>query len=216
MILDLFCGAGGAAMGYHRAFPVAEIVGVDINPQPRYPFTFVQADAMTYPLDGFDFIHASPPCQSYSAMSACRPGLADSYPDLLDATRGRLTASGVPWAIENVATAPLAGADDLFGTYGVTLCGRMFGLRLYRHRRFETSFSVTQPDCSHVTPASKAGHWRPGTIISVSGNCSPIAIARAAMGIDWMNRDELSESIPPAYTEHIGHALAAHLMERAA
>ena len=206
-ILDLFCGAGGAAMGYHLAFPDAEIVGVDINPQPNYPFTFVQADAMTYPLDGFDFIHASPPCQRHSQMSQCRPGLADKYPDLIAATRERLDANGAPYVIENVPGAPLIDP--------VELCGQMFGLRLYRHRLFECSFPVPLTmHPPHTIPASKAGHWKPGTIMSVAGHVSPMSEARAAMGIDWMTRDELSESIPPAFTRYIGECFAG--LERAA
>lgn len=199
-ILDLFCGAGGAAMGYHRAFPDAEIVGVDINPQPRYPFEFVQGDAATYPLDGFDLIHASPPCQRFSAMTACRPGLGEEYPNLIAPIRDRLVASGAPWAIENVPGSPLVNP--------ITLCGHMFGLRLYRHRLFEVSFPLwAPPHLRHEVPASRAGHWRPGTIMSVAGHVSPIAEAKRAMGIDWMNRDELGEAIPPAYTEWIGRQL---------
>jgi DNA (cytosine-5)-methyltransferase 1 len=211
-ILDLFCGAGGASMGYRLAFPRAEIVGVDISPQPHYPFDFVQHDALDFPVENFDFVHASPPCQHYSAMSACRTGLADAYPDLIEPTRDVLECSLIPYVMENVVGAPVAGADDLFGIYGVTLCGTMFGLALYRHRLFESSFPIIAPEHPwHQVPASAAGHWRPGTIISVSGNCSPIALAREAMGIDWMNRDELSEAIPPAYTEFIGKQLLSHL-----
>jgi len=206
-ILDLFCGAGGAAMGYHRAG--FTVVGVDINPMPRYPFEFIQADAMSFPLDGFAAIHASPPCQRYSAMSTCRPGLSDEYPDYIGLTRARLQASGVPWVIENVPGSPLRSP--------VTLCGFMFGLRLYRHRLFETSFqlpAIAHPE--HTTPASKAGHWEPGTIISVAGHIAPIAEARAAMGIDWMRREELAEAIPPAYTEWVGAALMAELAQEVA
>lgn len=206
-IADLFCGAGGASMGYHRAG--FEVVGVDINPQPRYVGDeFHQADAMTFDLSGFDAIHASPPCQAFSAMSACRPGLSAEYPDLVGPIRERLQAAGVPWVIENVPGAPLSDP--------IILCGHMFGLRLYRHRLFELSgFKVEVPDHpAHVTPTSKAGHWRPGTIISVAGHCAPIAEARAAMGIDWMPRAELAEAIPPAYTEHIGHQLMTHLERR--
>lgn len=208
-LLDLFCGAGGAAVGYHRAG--FEVVGVDINPQPNYPFEFWQYDAVLYdllPLGGFDAIHASPPCQRYSAMSNCRPGLADEYANLVGTTRLMLDRSGLPSVIENVSGAPLTWASDLFGRHGVFLCGRMFGLELYRHRLFETSFALPQPHHPrHDRPASKAGHWQPGTVISVSGNCSPITVARKAMGIDWMTRDELGEAIPPAYTEYIGRAL---------
>ena len=212
LLLDLFCGAGGAAMGYHRAG--FDVVGVDIKPQPHYPFEFHEGDALEWVftsemwLESFDVIHASPPCQAYSAMSACRPGLVDKYPMLVDETRELLRATGLPWVIENVPGSGLATATGLFGDNGLMLCGQMVGLKLYRHRHFETSGVIKQPPHpQHLTRASKAGHWKPGTIISVSGNCAPIARAREAMGIDWMNRDELSEAIPPAYTEFIGRQL---------
>jgi DNA (cytosine-5)-methyltransferase 1 len=199
-LLDLFCCAGGASMGYHRAG--FEVVGVDINPQRHYPFEFHQADAMTYPLDGFDAIHASPPCQHWSAMSTCRPGLADEYPDLIWPTRQRLIASGLPWVIENVPGSPLLSP--------VTLCGFMFGLELYRHRLFEASFPLAEPPHpEHTIPASKAGHWVPGTIMSIAGHIAPVAHARRVMGIDWMNREEMAEAIPPAYSEYVGAALMA-------
>jgi DNA (cytosine-5)-methyltransferase 1 len=223
-ILDLFCGAGGASMGYHRVFPDAEIVGVDINPQPRYPFTFVRGDALEFPLDGFDFVHASPPCQRFSSMSKCRPGLERTYLDLIAPIRTRLRepqwcrcgcnrhgrcvcakdcqehplrSAILPYVIENVVGAPLLDS--------VVLCGTMFGLELYRHRLFECSFRVPVPEHpDHVLPASRAGHWVPGTVMSVAGHVAPMAKAREVMGIDWMTRDELTESIPPVYTEWIG------------
>lgn len=214
-LLDLFCGAGGAAMGYHRAG--FEVVGVDVNEQPHYPFSSHVAHALEFLrhfpyLHTFDAFHASPPCQAYSTMSSCRPGLSDEYPKLIEAVRSMLINTGKPYVIENVVGAPLASRDDLFGFHGAELCGRMFELDLYRHRLFETSFPVTTPSHpAHITPASRAGHWRPGTVISVSDNCSPIEVARAAMGIDWMNRDELAEAIPPAYTEYIGRQLIEYL-----
>lgn len=204
-LLDLFCGAGGAAMGYHRAG--FEVVGVDIEPQPNYPFEFHQADAMTFPLRGFDVVHASPPCQRYSSMSACRPGLKRSYPDLIGPIRQRMSAVRRMYVIENVVGAPLLNP--------VLLCGQMFGLELYRHRLFEVSGDVQPPPHPiHTLLASKAGHWTPGTIISVAGHCAPMAQARKAMGIDWMRRDELTESIPPAYTEFIGRQLMAALGDK--
>lgn len=200
-LLDLFCCAGGAAMGYHRAG--FEVVGVDIAPQPNYPFEFVQADALHYLAQHwqeFDAVHASPPCQRYSAMAACRPGLAETYPDLVPPTRALLELTGLPYVIENVPRAPLR--PDLM------LCGQMVGLPLYRHRIFESNVHLWQPEHpKHVIPASKAGHWKPGTIMSISGNVSPMAHARAAMGIDWTTRAELAESIPPAYSELIGGQL---------
>jgi DNA (cytosine-5)-methyltransferase 1 len=148
----------------------------------------------------FDAIHASPPCQRYSAMSACRPGLSDEYPDLVGPTRELLKQTGLPWVIENVPGSPLNDP--------IVLCGQMFGLELYRHRLFEASLPLVAPEHpAHTMPASKAGHWTPGTVMSVAGHCAPIAKAREVMGIDWMNRAELGESIPPAYTEFIGAQL---------
>jgi DNA (cytosine-5)-methyltransferase 1 len=209
-LLDLFCCAGGAGKGYHDAG--FDVVGVDINPQKNYPFMFIQADALEFiKRNGrhFDAIHASPPCQRYSAMSACRPGLAEEYPDLVGATRDALDGTGLPYVIENVPRAPLRA--DLM------LCGRMFGRALYRHRIFESNIPLAQPDHpKHVTPGGRAGHWKPGQIISISGNCSPIGLAREVMGIDWTNRRELAESIPPYYTEHIGRQLIEHVARRAA
>ena len=206
-ILDLFCGAGGAAMGYYRAG--FDVVGVDLNPQPNYPFHFIQTDAMAghVDLDEFDVIHASPPCQSYSAMSACRPGLAAQYPDLVSAVRAMLVESGLPYVIENVPGAPLE--------HPFTLCGLMFDLELYRHRLFESNLALDAPEHPpHDIPTSKAGHWRPGTIMSVAGHVAPMAHARKIMGIDWSTRDELVEAIPPAYTEHIGNQIRALLAPR--
>lgn len=206
-MLDLFCGAGGAAMGYYRAG--FDVVGVDIDPMPNYPFEFIQADALTFEISGFDAVHASPPCQHYSYMSACRDGLAAEYPDLVVPTRKRLVSSGLPYVIENVPGSPLVDP--------IILCGQMFGLELYRHRLFESSVELSVPEHQpHVKPASKAGHWKPGTVISVAGHCSPMALAREAMGIDWMTRDELVEAIPPAYTEFIGEQLIAALALRTA
>jgi DNA (cytosine-5)-methyltransferase 1 len=214
-MVDLFCSAGGASKGYHDAG--FDVVGVDLADQPNYPFKFIQADAVTFPLDGFDAAAGSPPCQGYSGMSNCRPGLAGEYPMLIEVIRAKFRAQGIPWIIENVEGSGLAAQDDLLGTHGLTLCGTMFGLPLYRHRLFETSFPVSAPPHPrHRIPASKAGHWKPGTIISVEGHCAPIALAREAMGIGWMTRDELAEAIPPAYSEYIGGALLAGALRAAA
>ncbi len=144
-LLDLFCGAGGAAVGYARAG--FEVVGVDIKPQPRYPFEFHQGDALTYPLDGFDAIHASPPCQAFTALRSMWN--ARDHADLVDATRQRLAESGLPYVIENVPGAPLREP--------IMLCGSMFGLgtgaaELRRHRLFELfGFAVLTPRCQHYT-----------------------------------------------------------------
>ncbi len=210
LLLDLFCGAGGAAVGYHRAG--FDIVGVDCNPQPNYPFRFVKADAIVVLEDFFMHsrpwqgdvaaVHASPPCQFYSQMSQCRPGLADDYPNLIGPVRELVEALELPYVIENVPRARSWMLNP------ITLCGQSFGLELYRHRLFESNTLLMQPDHpKHVIPASKAGHWKPGTIMSISGHVSPIAKAREVMGIDWMTRDELAESIPPAFTEFIGAQL---------
>lgn len=219
LALDLYCNAGGAAAGYARAG--YDVVGVDIAPQSRYPFRFLQADAIEFldamPLGAFDLIHASPPCQHDSRMTNCRPGLAAEYPALIGPTRERLERLDIPWVIENVDGSGLPAQGDLLGANGLLLCGTMFGRELYRHRLFETSIPLPPPHHPrHLKPASKAGHWKPGTVISVEGHCSPIALAREVMGIDWMTRDELAESIPPYYTEYIGRHLIARLTRAAA
>jgi DNA (cytosine-5)-methyltransferase 1 len=206
-LLDLFCGAGGCAVGYHRA-GFAEIVGVDVKPQPRYPFAFVQGDALEYLAahgGEFDAIHASPPCQAYSWASAKHRNTGTEYPDLLEPTIAALESAGAPWVVENVVGASMG--------WSVTLCGAMFGLRVYRHRVFTASFLMTAPRhprhrerCAPVGCPPKGGEF-----VTVAGHFGRLATARAAMGIDWMNHKELSQAIPPAYTEFIGKQLAAHV-----
>jgi DNA (cytosine-5)-methyltransferase 1 len=192
------------------------VTGFDVDPQPNYcGDEFVQADIVQVIRERgaeFDAWHVSPPCQGYSGMTNCRPGLAVEYLQLIDVVRFELQQTGRPWVIENVAGSGLPRQDDMFGAYGVELCGAMFGLPLYRHRLFETSFPVAAPPHPrHLVPSSKAGHYEPGTVMSVAGHVSPIVVAEAAMGIDWMTRDELAEAIPPAFTEYLGAALLAEL-----
>lgn len=193
-LLDLFCGAGGAAWGYHLA-GFTDITGVDILPQGKYPFRFIQADAMTFPLDGYDLIHASPPCQAYS--KTYRINRLD-HPRLIEPSRERLLDSGTPYVIENVEEAPLKDP--------VLLCGQMFGLMLYEHRLFETSFPVVQPEHpEHIMRQTKMGRPpRPDECMQVTGHFSGAEEGRKRMGIAWMSRDELAQAIPPAYTEYIG------------
>jgi len=200
-LLDLFCGAGGAAIGYYRAG--FDVVGVDIAPQPRYPFEFYQGDALEYCAahgQEFDAIHASPPCQRYSVAVIGK--YKAKHPDLLPAVRAALEETGKPWVIENVPGAPMR--PDF------KLCGCMFGLRrLKRERWFETSwngFDMREP-CYHPEPViSVCGH----DVMSHQrkfGRSVTLNERREAMGIDWMGRDELGEAIPPAYTEYIGRYL---------
>ena len=208
-ILDLFCGAGGAAMGYHRAG--FNVVGVDINPQPNYPFKFVQFDAVEYLVAArwhqadyeFDAIHASPPCQDHM-RGGQHPEHGTGW--LLDATRQLLIGTGLPWVIENVPGAPMR-AD-------FRLCGCQFGLRLRRERWFETSwegFAFMEP-CHHEGPVpSVVGTGTPSWVAKVLGYNPGIAELRECMGIDWMNRKELSQAIPPAYCEFIGTQLLAQI-----
>jgi len=138
-ILDLYSGAGGAAQGLHQAFPFAEIVGVDIVPQPHYPFGFVQADALDFPLDGYDFVWASRPCQGYSVMRHLPWNAHKIYPLLIEPTRARLRAWGGPYIIENVMGARRQMPSSPY------LCGTMFGKRFYRHRLFEAPFMWFSP-----------------------------------------------------------------------
>lgn len=203
-LLDLFCGAGGAAVGYHRA-GFDEIVGVDIRNQPRYPFTFVQGDALEYLAEHgteFDAIHASPPCQAYSQSAQSFRNAGKVYPDLLGKTRTLLEANGRPWVIENVPRAPMRP--------DVRMCGCQVGLAIRRERWFEfhEPTIALQVSCRHETPVvSVVGHGTPSWVRQQLGYNPTIADYRAAMGIDWMNRDELSQAIPPAYTEFIGKQL---------
>ena len=218
-LLDLFCGAGGAAMGYHRAG--FDVVGVDNRPQPRYPFEFVQADvmAMMFALDGFDAIHASPPCQDHSTTRDF--GGLHGTGWMLAATRELLAATGLPWVIENVKTAPMARQSDLFGANGVQLCGCMFpelrGL-LYEARLFETSFPVSQPPHRfHQWRQTKMGRPPvPGECMQITGHFSDVPEGRRRMGLPGLTQTELAQAIPPRYTEHIGAMLLDHLKERAA
>jgi len=195
LLLDLFCGAGGAAMGYHRAG--FEVVGVDIEPQPNYPFEFYQEDAMTFPLEGYHVIHASPPCQAFSRASGRRKG---NHADLLTPTAWRLW--GRQAIIENVPQSPIRK--------DVMLCGEMFDLRLHRHRYFET-VGFALPPAPHPEHSLRAGahncHVQEGYTRVIAGHFSDMESAQQAMGIDWMTRDELSQAIPPAYTEYIGQQL---------
>jgi DNA (cytosine-5)-methyltransferase 1 len=206
-LLDAFCCAGGAGMGYHLAG--FDVVGVDIDPQPNYPFEFHQGDAVQYILDHgheFDAIHASPPCQAFTNAQKIR---GNTHPDLVAPTREAMQATGLPWVIENVPGAPLIDP--------ALLCGAMFpGLKTYRHRLFEVNFPLQAPmDPPHTAPLTKMGRPpAPGSFMHVVGNFSGVPYAKEAMGIDWMTRDELRESIPPAYTEFIGAQLLHSLTER--
>lgn len=202
-LLDLFCCAGGAAVGYARAG--WEVVGVDIVEQSRYPFEFHQGDALKYLLEHwqeFDAIHASPPCQAFTNAQRIQ---GRDHPDYITATRSALQLIGKPWIIENVPGAPLRSP--------VELCGAMFGLTTYRHRLFESNIPLTAPDHpQHKAPTAKMGRRpQPGEFMHVVGHFSGIDEARHAMGIDWMSRDEMSEAIPPAYTEHLGKQLIQHV-----
>jgi len=197
-------------MGYHRAG--FEVVGVDVAPQPNYPFEFHQADALTFPLDGFDAIHASPPCQAFTAYRRRGQGVGDNYPDLIATTRARLVIAGRPWVIENVPGAPLVAP--------FRLCGSSFGLDVRRHRYFESSLSLLSPPCDHgwQTPRFRQATNRSNLrrTVEVGVYRIPLKVQREAMGIDWMTLPELSQAIPPAYTAWLGGQLRACFSEVAA
>lgn len=196
-------------MGYHQAG--FEVVGVDIEPQPRYPFAFIQADVMSLGVDflrSFDALHFSPPCQRYSDL-AKRNGNGHEHPDLVGPTRAMAKASGLPFVIENVDGAPLIDP--------VTLCGTMFPpLRVLRHRLFETNWLLVPP--AHpkhplvYTMDKRKNHYgkldemQAFVQVTGGGNCSKAA-ASDAMGIDWMTKDELNQAIPPAFTRFIGEQM---------
>lgn len=212
-LLDLYCGAGGCGMGYHMAG--FDVVGVDKHPQPRYPFPFVRGDALEYvALHGheYDVIHASPPCQAYSRIeNVVRGKFRERSPlrvDLVAQTRATLTATGKPYVIENVPGAPLI--DPMM------LCGLMFGLRVIRHRLFESNVFMLAPSHRSHTGvytnafAGVSGFRHGATHICVTGNNFIVEDARVAMGIDWMLARELTQAIPPAYTRWIGEQLLAY------
>lgn len=198
-LLDLFCCQGGASRGYADAG--FDVTGVDINPQPHYPFKFRKYDALDF-LERhgrkFDAIHASPPCQAFTNAQKLQ---GNEHPDLITPVRELLSDLGKPFAIENVPGAPLINP--------VELCGAMFGLRTYRHRLFESNVVLWAPSHpEHVAKTTKMGRPpRDGEFMHVVGNFSGVEQARAAMGMPWATRDGLREAIPPAYTEHIGRQL---------
>lgn len=217
-ILDLFCGVGGASVGYHRAG--FEVVGVDINPQPDYPFEFIQADAIDIlkdvDLSGFHAIHTSPPCQAHSYISK-GTNKGREYINLVPETRELLARAeknyGVVTVIENV---PGAGLRK-----DAVLCGEMFGLSVIRHRHFEMSFHPKR--IAHKPHRGKVAGWRHGVIqsgpyVSVYGDGGykgTVAEWQEAMDIVWTdNRKSIAEAIPPAYTEWLGKDILVHLSAR--
>lgn len=204
-LLDIYCCAGGAAVGYRRAG--FDVVGVDIFAQPRYPFPFIQADALqVLKAVGhlFDAVHASPPCQAYTPLGALHRHI--TYPDLLAPTRDALDELGLPYVIENVMAAPMRR--------DVVMCGGMFGLRTYRHRQFESNVKLTPREHPRhvIKTATKRRRelWGQGWHVSVTGDVGTY-VGPEALGIDWMSGNELCQAIPPAYTEDIGRQLMTHL-----
>lgn len=199
-LLDLYCGAGGAGMGYHRAG--FEVVGVDIKEQPDYPFEFHQADALDFPLDGFDVIHGSPPCHDHSALSA----VDDGSGWLLAATVGRMLESGKAWVCENVV-----GPNVGMAGWWFVLSGSMFGMRIRRHRRFGSSHLLMPSPCNH-------GRERPYTITGHGGGSRhslkpPAHEFWRYLDMPWMEGRPsygVAQAVPPAYTEWIGgHLIGA-------
>lgn len=223
--LDLFCGAGGSAMGLRQAG--FEVIGIDIQPGLNYPFAYCVADAMPilarlaseglgvlreYGLDptGIELIWASPPCQSFCAYRRKDPRrVGAAAQDLIAQVRTYLQAIGLPYIIENVEAAPLENA--------IRLCGSSFGLDVRRHRLFECSFPISAPPCNHKLHVSRGKRF-PGATNRPAGRYTceigvwriPLATQQAAMGIDWMTLEELSQAIPPAYSRYLGQAYQQH------
>ena len=212
-LLDLFCCQGGASRGYVDAG--FDVVGVDIDPQPRYPFKFVQADAIEFFANHahqFQAWHASPPCQEHTNAQKIQGRF---HLDLIPPTRRMFEEANayrmrngiepVPYIIENVPGSPLVDP--------VELCGAMFGLETYRHRLFETNWDLaSQAHPVHVARTTKMGRAPVGgEYMHIVGNFSGVDRGRKVMGMPWANRDGLREAIPPAYTQHIGRQLIQHI-----
>jgi DNA (cytosine-5)-methyltransferase 1 len=201
-LLDLFCGAGGAAMGYARAG--FEVVGVDVADQPNYPFEFWHMDALAVHYEqlwAFDAIHASPPCQAYTTITASARRRGIIYPDLFPRVKAMLVASGLPFIIENVPGSPARNC--------LKLCGTMFGLGVFRHRLFETNFPVHLPPTHCSCYRKNIGR---NGYVTVAGDSCRKSEGLTAMQIDWkMSKEELNEAIPPAYTEFLGRQLMSIL-----
>ncbi|MER6826568.1 DNA cytosine methyltransferase [Streptosporangium sp. NPDC000563] len=214
-LLDLFCCAGGASMGYHLAG--FDVTGIDINPQPNYPFTFHQGDAITFVREhgrSYDVVNACPPCQADCTLSAGTNQGRGDHRSLMAETRAALLSTGRPWIIENpVGRAPMR--RDLL------LCGLMFSdLKVFRHRQFELhGLTVPQPahpgHAGHRVRGWRHGRYYDGDMVAVygdGGGKGSITEWQSAMGIDWTDsRRELAEAIPPAYTHHIGRAVLTAL-----
>lgn len=211
-VLDVYCCQGGASMGYHLAG--FDVTGVDLNPQPRYPFPFIQGDAVEYIRTHgheYDLIAGSPPCQGYSD---CQVIQGRTHPMLIAPTRQAMQATGRPHVIENVPGALPHLLDP------IVLCGAMFGLHTYRDRWFETGGGLTLPQPHHPRhdkPITKMGRpRRPGEMAHYVGNFSGVQAARDDLGVPWMNRDGIRECIPPAYTRWIGEHAATEILGRLA
>lgn len=224
-LLDLFCCAGGAGVGYSRAG--FDVVGVDIAPQPRYPFEFHQADAIEFVREHgweFDAIHASPPCQAFSRTKTLH---SNDHPDLVAETRDALIETGRPWVIENVVGAPLVNPITLTGQHFNMVTPDVDGVlvKLVRARLFESNMPLSAPQSfhrnSHIVTASvygAGGGWTPRHRDNPErrgGYIPDTDVLRRLMGIDWMTKHELSQSIPPVFTEHIGRQLVWMIGEAA-
>jgi DNA (cytosine-5)-methyltransferase 1 len=216
-LLDLFSCAGGAAKGYADAG--FDVTGVDIDAQPNYPYAFVQGDALEYVAEhghGYDAIHASPPCQGYLNLGAVNRKLGRTYdhPDLIAATRELLeqVAPSV-WVIENVEDARAQLVEP------VRICGTGLGRPIRRHRLFESNIPLEGVACDHGAFTQKRywTGWRPGgetrlsTVVQIYGNAGGREHWPAALGVDWMTAKEMTECVPPAYTEHVGRQLIRHV-----
>lgn len=218
VLLDLFCGAGGAAMGYYEAG--FEVVGIDIKHQRNYPFRFIEGDVLDLGLwPAFDAVHASPPCTEFTKAKRGRvghTGWMENGSNLLRQTSIVLSALAAPHVIENVTDAPMP-----FNTWRGRLCGSMFGLDVRRHRWFTSNHDLGRtPKCDH---ASQAPRFRSlntqrrhvlSPVVTVTGHINydgELELRRRAMGIDWMTNPELVQAIPPAYTRWLGARLLEHL-----